>query len=89
LIKKNGNVENVLSTIGGEDAPTFEEIKEIRKIFLEPRITDTYEFFWNTPDLNEVYHILCDQHQFRRDRIEAALKKFESMNTMAKQQTLF
>jgi len=89
LIKKNGNVENALSTIGGEDTPTFDEIKEIRKIFLDPRVTDDYDFSWSTPDIKEVYHILCDQHQFRRDRIDTALKKYESLKTMAKQQTLF
>jgi len=32
LIKKNGNVENTLATIGGENLPTLDEIKEIRKI---------------------------------------------------------
>jgi flap endonuclease-1 len=89
LIKKNGNVENVLSTIGGDDAPTFEEIKEIRKIFLEPTVTDDYEFSWSKPDLDQVYNILCEQHQFKKDRVDAALKKYESMETMAKQQTLF
>ena len=89
LIKKNGNVENVLATIGNKDAPTFEEIKEIRKIFLNPEVTDDYSIEWTEPDNEKVIKILVDNHQFTLERVEPILEKFSSIKNMMKQKTLF
>jgi len=89
LIKKNGNVENALSTFGGEGAPTFDEIKEIRELFLKPKVTDDYHLEWVSPDVDKVLNILCDKHQFSEDRVKSVLGKFSSLEEMVKQQTLF
>ena len=89
LIKKNGNVENVLATLGSENVPTFEEIKEIRKIFLKPKVTDDYSLIWPGPDNEAVLKILCDRHQFTRERVEPVLEKFSNVENMMKQKTLF
>jgi flap endonuclease-1 len=89
LIKKNGNVENVLATIGSEEAPTFDEIKEIRKIFLKPDVTDDYKLEWPGTDNERVIKILCDKHQFSLERVEPVLAKFSSIEQMMKQKTLF
>lgn len=89
LIKKNGNAENALATIGAENAPSFDEIKEIRKIFLEPNVTDDYSFEWPGSDNEKVIKILCDQHQFKKDRVEPVLAKFSNVEQMMKQKTLF
>ncbi|MDG6218519.1 MAG: flap endonuclease-1 [Candidatus Thermoplasmatota archaeon] len=89
LIKKNGNLENVLSTIGSDSAPTFEQIKQIRSLFLDPLVTDDYELSWSVPDEKEMIHFLCDSFQFSEKRVESMLKKFEPMKEIKKQQTLF
>jgi flap endonuclease-1 len=89
LIKKNGNVENALATVGESSAPTFSEIKEIRNIFLKPEVTDDYTLMWSKPDEEAVYKILCDKHQFTRERIEPVLEKFSSIENMIKQKNLF
>jgi len=89
LIKKNGNVENALATIGSENVPTFEEIKEIRKIFLKPKVTDDYSLSWPGPDNEAVLKILCDRHQFTQERVEPVLEKFSNVENMMKQKTLF
>ena len=89
LIKKAGNVENALALIGGEDIPTIEEIKEIRKIFLKPEITDDYSLKWSKPDNEAVLQILCDRHQFTRERMEPVLEKFSTIENMLKQKNLF
>ena len=89
LIKKTGNVENALATIGGSEAPTFEEIKEIRSIFLHPMGTDEYDLHWDTPDTEAVLKILCDRHQFSKERIEPVLQKFSAIETIMKQKKLF
>jgi len=89
IIKKVGNVENALATIGQTDAPTFEEINEIRNIFLKPKITDDYSLSWSKPDNNAVLEILCEQHQFTKERIEPILGKFSMIENMIKQKNLF
>lgn len=89
LIKKNGNVENALATIGGEKLPSFDEIKEIRKIFLHPEVTNEYSLDWPGSDNEKVIKILCDEHQFKHERVEPVLKKFSNIKQMMKQKTLF
>lgn len=89
LIKKAGNVENALALIGGEDIPTIEEIKEIRKIFLKPKVTDEYVLSWSKPDNEAVLQILCDRHQFTRERMEPVLEKFSTIENILKQKNLF
>ena len=89
LIKKVGNAENALATIGNENAPTFEEIKEIRKIFLKPEVTDDYNLERSAPDNEKVFKILCDRHHFSKDRIGTILQKYSNVENMMKQKTLF
>ena len=89
LIKKNGNIENVIATIDSENAPSFEEIKEIRKIFLKPDVIDDYELVWNVPNSEKVIKILCDNHHFSRERVEPVLQKYSNVEQMMKQKTLF
>ncbi len=89
LIKKNGNVENILSEINAENLPNFDEINEIRKIFLEPKITDEYTLQWHGINNEKVLKILCDQHHFKRERVEPTLLKFANIKNNMKQKKLF
>lgn len=89
LIKKNGNVENVLATIATDNAPSFDEIIELRNLFLDPKIVKDYEITWHQPDTSAVLKMLCDEHQFTQDRVKPALDKFTSMKDIVKQKTLF
>jgi flap endonuclease-1 len=89
LIKKVGNIENAIAKIGGEDAPTFEEIKEIRNIFHKPSVIKDYELKWIKPDMSKVIEILTEEYNFTKDRIEPIIKKFENIDNMMKQKTLF
>ncbi len=89
LIKDNGSVENALAKIDAKNPPNSDEIKEIRKIFLEPNITDDYVLEWPGIDNEKALKILCDQHHFKKDRVEPTLTKFANIQHMAKQKTLF
>ena len=89
LIKKNGNVENVLSTMAVDNAPSFDEIKELRNLFLEPTVVKDYEIAWHQPDIDAVMDLLCTDHQFTENRVKPALEKFTNMKEMMKQKTLF
>ncbi len=89
LIIKNGNVENAIAKIGGDNVPSIEEIKEIRKIFLKPSVTDDYSIEWPGLDKESVLKILCDTHQFKKERVAPALEKYSNVENMMKQKTLF
>jgi len=89
LIKKNGNAENAIATIGSDDAPTINEIKEIKKIFLKPNVTDDYSISWPGFDEGKVIEILCKTHQFKEDRVKSTLEKYSKISEMMKQKTLF
>ena len=76
---------------GSELKLSSDEIMAIvRKIFLEPTITSDITLFqWSKPDPSAVIHILCDEHQFSRERIEPILENFSSLNQLTKQKNLF
>jgi len=89
LIKQAGNVENALATVGSSDPPTIQEIKEIREIFLHPKVTDDYSLRWSKTDKDAVIKILCDKHHFSEGRIEPIINKFSKIEDMIKQKNLF
>jgi len=89
LIKNTGDIEKALEKIKSADSPDYEEIKELRKIFLEPNVTDEYSLKWHETDKEKVLNILCDRHQFTRDRVEPFLEKFSCLKNTMKQKTLF
>lgn len=89
LIKEYGKIEKALKEIKSDNKPNQKEIDEIRKIFLEPNVTDDYDLSWSEPDKERVFKILCDQHQFKQDRIEQILSKYSDIENISKQKTLF
>jgi flap endonuclease-1 len=89
LIKKVGNIENAIATIGGDNAPTFDEIDNIRKLFLDPNVIKDYSLKWSKPDIDKVIEILSEEYNFTKNRIDPILNKFENIDIMMKQKTLF
>ena len=89
LIKKAGDLEHALVDISESNRPSLSEITQVREIFLKPQITDEYSLHWSTPEREEVIRILCDEHQFTRDRVEPIFEKFSVLQTMKKQKNLF
>jgi len=73
LIKEHKNLENVLRNTGWE----IRDYEDVRKIFLEPRVTNDYKIEWGSIDENVVKEFLCILHDFSEDRVENALKKFQ------------
>jgi flap endonuclease-1 len=90
LLQKAGSLENALDSMpdASHQLP-FEEINAVRRLFLEPDIIKEYTIQWSKPDRSTVIHILCDEHQFSRDRVEPILEKFSCLNQLGKQKNLF
>lgn len=54
------------------DVPGFDNV---RKIFLEPNVTDDYEIVWGSMERDKIEALLCDEHDFTKTRIQSALDK--------------
>ena len=89
MIKNAGNIEDALAEYKGENVPSTKEIKQIRELFLNPKITDDYTLEWTGVDKKSVIEILCDQNHFKKDRVLQTLEKYSNVENMAKQKTLF
>src|SRR5262245_22119348 len=50
-------------------------IEEIRRIFLSPEVTDDVTINFGSPDRLAVERFLCDEREFSRDRVRAALQR--------------
>ena len=90
LIKKTGALESALDNIPDADKQlSFEEITTIRRIFLEPDVTTDYTIQWSKPDPAMVMSIMCDEHQFSKERVTSVLENFSSAQQSTKQKNLF
>jgi flap endonuclease-1 len=72
LVRETGTPGAALAKAG---APV-EDVEALVKLFLEPEVTTGYELRWGKPDEAAVLALMCDEHDFSRDRVQAALAKF-------------
>lgn len=84
LIKKHGTLEAAIAELGVD----IEHRDEVRTIFLEPNVLDSVEIRFRDPDPEGVRHMLCDEHDFSRERIDSALEKFGVARGEQKQKSL-
>jgi len=76
LIRKHENIEAAIPYIKN---PVFPHpIEEMRKLFLNPRVTDNYELKWKKPDRPGILTFLCGERGFGRARVIKAIEKIDS-----------
>ena len=65
IILEKGCVENTqyAGTQGVENLDT------VRKIFMEPALTEDYSLQWNRPDTDGIIEFLCNEHDFDRANV--------------------
>lgn len=85
LIKQFGSLEGVRAS-GKVQVPELWE--EVRRIFLEPEVTDEYAIAWRKVDAESVRRVMCDKHGFSVDRVDSALGKLASKDSVRAQQSL-
>ena len=71
LLREFGSGEEAIK-IKKLDVPSFHNV---RKIFLDPHVTDDYELQWGAMDRSKIEGFLCDEHDFSRPRIQSTLAK--------------
>ena len=81
-IRRAGSLEK-LSEEGKVAVP--EEYVEVRRIFLEPETVTDYRLDWKRPDAEQVRRIMCDEHGFSVDRVDAALSRLSPKGASAEQ----
>jgi len=75
LVKTYGSIEKIKDILGKEAFPV--DPLEIKRIFLEPEVTDDYELSWSTPDKEAIIGFLCYEYDFSRERVEKAVERAE------------
>ena len=83
LLRRFGSLESMKAAVA-----VPEEYAEVRKIFLEPEITDAYSVKWARVDPEHVRRIMCDRHSFSVDRIDAVLGRLATTDKVRTQVSL-
>mgnify|MGYP000359585955 CR=1 FL=1 len=88
LVRRYGSLERALETgsISRSDFPV--DPMEIKKIFLEPEVTDDYELEWSEPDVEGVVDFLCGERDFSEDRVRKALDRVLEALRKARRKTV-
>jgi flap endonuclease-1 len=70
LIQKYGRLEAIPECSG-----QVGDVAAIRRLYLEPDVTDAYDMSFAKPDIAGITAFLCDDREFARDRVSAALDR--------------
>jgi flap endonuclease-1 len=71
LVREHGRIEDMPAEIGEALADAL----DVRRIYLEPNVTDDYAMTFGEPDVAGVIEFMCTERAFSRDRISAALER--------------
>jgi len=74
LVQKHGRIEDMPEDIQ-RSLGDLNDIDDVRRIFLNPEVTSDYDLRQGEPDLAGIVRFLCDDREFARERVEAALER--------------
>ncbi|MCK4268996.1 MAG: flap structure-specific endonuclease, partial [Methanogenium sp.] len=69
LVKKGEFVKTI-----EKKTPEFDP-GPVKDFFLNPPHITGYDLKWSSPDENGLYEMLCDMHDFSRNRVQTVLEK--------------
>ena len=87
-IKELGTLERVMEEKAKDQWGMVEGHKEIRNIFLQPNIDETFEPKWGQILKEDIKAFLCKEHDFSEERLEASLKKLDMVQESKAQTSL-
>lgn len=74
LVRDHGRIERmpaaIRAALGDPDL-----VEQVRRIYLAPSVTDDFDVRPLEPDLDGIVRFLCDEREFARDRVEAAIDR--------------
>lgn len=71
LVQEHGRIEAMPDAI----TQPLGEITDVRRIYLEPQVTDEYNITAAEPDIAGIVEFLCGEREFSKDRVTAALDR--------------
>ena len=74
LVQRYGRMESMPDEIR-EAAGDAELLNDVRRIFLNPEVTDAFRVSPSEPDFDGVVRFLCDERGFSRERVVSALDR--------------
>lgn len=74
LVREHGRIEHMPETIR-QTLGDPEALDEVRQIFLHPNVTDAFDVAQAEPDLDGIVRFLCEEREFSRERVGAALER--------------
>ncbi len=72
LIREFGTAERALKALNVEPKV---DVEEVRRLFLNPQVTDEFKLEWQPVDPERVKRVLCDEHDFSEERVEKAMRE--------------
>jgi flap endonuclease-1 len=85
LIKTHRKLENMPDKIKIK-LPTNYQI--VRRVFLEPDVSENYNISFGELQEQETYHFLCNERDFSRKRIQTAVERMKKFYSWTKQSDL-
>ncbi|MEM3085819.1 MAG: flap endonuclease-1 [Halobacteria archaeon] len=85
LVKEHGTLEKCLAALGQE----IENGRLIEEFFRNPDVADDYDLKPRAPRPDDILRILCDEHDFSRERVEKAVERLKEAAGAKAQKTLF
>ena len=74
LVQRHGRIEDMPEDIRAALGDA-EMVDAVRHIFLHPDVTDDFDVQQGEPDLDGLVRFLCDEREFGRDRVNAAIER--------------
>lgn len=71
LVQQHGRIEEMPAVI--RDA--VGDVDPLRRIYLQPNVTDEYQIAFKDPDIDGVIEFLCEERQFSHSRVSLALER--------------
>jgi flap endonuclease-1 len=71
LVRKHGAIEQMPAELRDQIGP----VADVRKIYLQPDVTDDYSLEGAACDVDGIVRFLCEERIFSQDRVRAALQR--------------
>ena len=71
LVQEYGRIEAMPDSI----REVLGDVNDIRRLYLEPDVTDQYDISPGDPDLPGILDFLCGEREFSKDRVTAAIDR--------------
>ena len=78
LVRDHGTIDRMPDAIRN----AIGDADEVRQIYLEPKVTDTYDVAFGEPDFAGVVDFLCREREFSKERVTAALERAFAERTL-------